>query len=502
MAVDKLRSPDTPVARQSQSAPNAPIPMMVKVTAAVVAFGAFMSALTTTVFNAALQSISSELGASMDTTHWVVTAYLLGYAAVIPVAGWAAQRLGAGRLWLLMLAIFTVLSAAGAFVNSIELLITSRALLGMAGGLLVPAGQIVLGSSARRDQLGRIMSIMGIPIVLAPLLGPTLGGILIQHLDWRWLFLVNVPLCVLGLILGWFLLKRTGGAKAGKLDVFGLILAAVAMPLLTYGVSDITVPGNSHVGMTAALIVIAVVLIAIFIAHALRSSNPLLELRLFKNKAFASAAITSLSLGAVLYGTLALLPQYFEQARGESALNAGLMVATQAIGALVATPISGWLCDRFGGGRVVISGLILALVATVPLALIGTTDSYWWLSVVFIARGVSIGLTVVPAMSTTYAVVRKDQIAQATPQLNLMQRLGGSLGVSMLAVIYLDYLSGDGDHVTAQASAHAIGLTHYWVIGLTILALIPAFVLSRAERRTRAQAAAAEAAAEGNAAPV
>ncbi|WP_084476869.1 DHA2 family efflux MFS transporter permease subunit [Actinokineospora enzanensis] len=468
----------------------AKLPAAIVLTATIVAFGAFMSALTTTVFNAATEKISVDLHSSSGATHWSVTAYLLGYAAVIPLAGWLARRFGAARLWLAMLAMFTVLSAVGAAANSIGLLIAARAALGMTGGLLVPAGQMLLAARARRDQLGRIMAMMGVPIVLAPLLGPTLGGILVDHLGWRSLFLINVPLCVIALVFAWFTLERTPGGEAGRFDTFGLVLTALGMPMLTYGIADVTVPNNPHVGISAGLIVAAVLLLGTFVWHSLRRDQPLLDLRLFANKAFASACITSFSLGAVLYGSLALLPLYFLHARGETPLVAGLMVATQAIGALIATPISGSLCDRFGGGRVVISGLVLALVSTIPLAVIGTTESYWWLGVVLVARGVATGLTVVPAMSTTYAVVRKDQIPHATPQLNLMQRLGGSLGIALLTVIYQDMLP---EHPTAAAAADAMGSTHYWVIGLTVLALLPAFVLAKAEKVSRAESAATDA---------
>jgi MFS family permease len=291
------------------------------------------------------------------------------------------------------------------------------------------------------------------------------------------------------LVFAWFMLERTPGSPAGRFDTFGLALTAIGMPMLTYGIADVTIPGNPHVGFSAGLIVVAALLLGTFIWHSLRTKEPLLDLRLFANKAFASACVTSFSLGAVLYGSLALLPLYFLQARGETPLVAGLMVATQAIGALIATPISGTLCDRFGGGRVVISGLVLALLATIPLAVIGTTESYWWIGIVFVARGIATGLTVVPAMSTTYAVVRKDQIPHATPQLNLMQRLGGSLGIALLTVIYQNMLPDNPSH---EAAADAMGGAQYWVIGLTVLALLPAFVLAKAERVSRAESAATD----------
>jgi MFS family permease len=231
-----------------------------------------------------------------------------------------------------------------------------------------------------------------------------------------------------------------------------------------------------------------VLLIAAFVLHALRFPRPLIDVRLFRNPAFAAASATSFLLGCALFGAMIILPLYYQVARGESALTAGLLMAPQGVGAALAMPIAGRLTDKVGGGRVALAGLGVTLLTTIPFVALTATTSYFDIGAAMIGRGFGIGLTMMPAMTAAYARLRPQDIAHATPQLNVLQRVGGSIGTALLTVVLQHGLT-NGAHTPAGA-ADAFGHTYLWVLALTAVAAIPALVLARAERGAPVETAA------------
>ena len=244
------------------------------------------------------------------------------------------------------------------------------------------------------------------------------------------------------------------------------------------------------------------VLVALFVRHALRARNPLIDMRLFRSVAFSAAAATTFLLGAALFGAMLLLPLYYQVDRGETALGAGLLMAPQGIGAALVMPISGRLTDRVGGGRVALFGISLMTLGTVPLVGVAPTSSYAWLAVVLLIRGIGFGCSMMPVMAAAYAVLHRDQVPEATSVLNTLQRVGGSIGTALLAVVLSDQAAavlGSGAtsggllqtlsttvraHVAAPL-ATAFGNTFWWALGPALLALIPVSVLVLTERRQR-----------------
>jgi EmrB/QacA subfamily drug resistance transporter len=482
----------TPVTAPAAAAPAASTGRPDRITAeiwavaAVIVVGAFMSTLTTTIVNVAFETLSDKLNSSINVVQWVASGYLIALAAAIPVSGWLARRLGPSRLWLGSLAVFTVVSAVCAAASSIGVLIALRLLQGLAGGLLVPTGQMMLAAAAGPKRMGRVMSIVGIPVVLAPVLGPSLGAVVLQHLSWQWLFLVNIPFGIAGFVAGLFLLPATRPAPPERFDTLGAILVAGGLPALAYGVSEIA----DHGGVTAASagipVLAGIVLLAAFAVHALRVDAPLLDLRLFRNLAFTSACVSTFCLGAALFGALAVLPLYFLSVRHEDIVMAGALMAPQGLGTVLALPLSGRLTDRIAGGPVIIAGLLVALLGTIPLALAGTHDSYWWLSAVLVVRGFGVGLAVMPAMATAFSVIEPSQVPHGTPLLNMLQRVGGSTGIAILTVVYTRHLAGLGAPSPTH-TADAFDYAHWWVVAVTALAAIPALVMTRAQRRLARQ---------------
>src|ERR1700733_9596256 len=266
--------------------------------AIVVILGAIMSVLDTTIVNVALHDLSIDLHSSLSGIQWVVTGYLLSLAAVIPVTGWAVRRYSARRLYLIALVVFTVGSALCALATNSGELIAFRVLQGVGGGMLTPIGQMILVKAAGRQNLPKVMSLIGIPIVLAPVFGPTLGGLLLQSVGWQWIFMINVPVGALALTMAWRLLPHdsAGTDQAGRLDVVGLGLAAAGVVGLTYGLSESATAGTLVSSSVLVPALGGLVLLGLFVARSLRIERPLLDLNLFANPAFRSAAIVTFCL--------------------------------------------------------------------------------------------------------------------------------------------------------------------------------------------------------------
>jgi EmrB/QacA subfamily drug resistance transporter len=454
-----------------------------------VILGAIMSVLDTTIVNVALDTLSKDLNTPLDGIQWVVTGYMLALAAVIPVTGWAAARFGARRLYLISLVLFTAGSALCGFAWSAESLIAARVLQGLGGGMLLPIGQMILVRAAGPRNMARVMSAIGVPIVLAPVFGPTLGGLLIEHAGWQWIFFVNLPVGVAAVIAALRLLPHdeASPATAGRLDATGLALVATGLVGITYGLAESGTAGSLLASAVMVPFVLGVALVTAFVLRALKIDNPLLDVRLYANKAFAAASVTMTALGAALFGAMVLMPLYFQLVRGEDAVHTGLLLAPQGIGAALAMGLSGRVTERLGGGLTSLIGGAITIVATVPFVLIEADTSFVLISAAMIVRGFGIGMSMMPSMTAAYAVLRPEQINDATPQLNVLQRVGGSIGTAILAVVLQSGISGLATP-TPAGIAGAFGDTYYWVLGISLVALLPTIVLATIERRARASA--------------
>jgi len=453
-------------------------------TSAVVVIGSIMSILDTTIVNVALATLSRELHSTISEIQWVVTGYMLSLAAVIPVSGWAARRFGAKQVYLVSVVLFTMGSALCGLATSTTELILFRVLQGVGGGTILPVGQLMMAEAAGPKRMGRVMSIVAVPAMLAPILGPTIGGLIIQNTSWRWIFYVNVPIGVIAVATALRYLPTIKPQKTDKLDVLGLILMATGLPLITYGLAEIGVTGGFTSVKVIVPIILGIVLVAAFVLHALRIPKPLLDMRLYRRATFASASFAMFCLGAALFGGMILLPLYWQGVRLESVVDTGLLVAPQGLGAAFAMPIAGKLSDRYGGGGLALFGVTLCTVATIPFGLIGAHTSVVWLSFAMFVRGIGIGFGFLPAMTAAFASLERSELSSATPQLNVLQRVGGSIGTAVLAVVLQRALAGAH---TPSAAAAAYG-TAFWVsAGLTAAAIIPCVILLRAERKARAR---------------
>jgi EmrB/QacA subfamily drug resistance transporter len=455
--------------------------------ASVVILGSIMSILDATIVNVALESLSRDLHTRLDTVQWVVTAYLLSLAAAIPVTAWAARRLGPKRLYIISIVLFTLGSALCGLATSTGELIAFRVIQGVGGGMIMPVGQMIMVRAAGPRNLTRVMSAIGVPIVLAPVLGPTVGGLLLDSVGWRWIFFVNLPIGVAAVIAAVRKLPAYPAEDAGPFDLPGLGLIASGLVLVTYGLAEVGAsPGHS--AQIIFPLALGGVLIAAFVVRALRMESPLLDMRLYANKEYSAATVTMFCFGAALFGGMILMPLYFQTVRGESALYTGLLLAPRGIGAAMGTWTSGRATDRLGAGATTLIGGLIALVSNLPLVMIGSTTSYWVICGTMTIGGFGLGLGTTPAMTAAYRTLRPRQVHDAAPQLNIIMRVGGSLGTAILTVVLQDRLARAGGSLPAQA--RAFGSTFWWVLAVTAAAVVPPAILMLVERRQALAAAA------------
>ncbi|ONI87920.1 MFS transporter [Actinosynnema sp. ALI-1.44] len=461
----------------SQNTPP-PLERHVLVVAGVVALGAFMTVLDTTIVSVAIRTFSEEFGASLATIQWVASAYLLALAVVIPLTGWAADRFGGKQLWMVSLTLFLLGSLLCGLAWSVESLIVFRVVQGLGGGMVLPAGQALLAQIAGRDRVGRVMSLVGIPLLLGPVLGPVVGGALIDAFSWHWVFFINLPIGLIALPLSWKLIDAGTPRPSEKVDLLGLLLLSPSLALLVYGLSNLVAgaPSPTTIGCLAA----GAVLLVLFVIHALRGENALLDLKLFGDSQFRAANLVNVLSGASMIGAMFVLPLYYQVLRGESPLVAGLLTAPQGIGAALSMRLGGGLVDKGRAGVAVLSGAVLMALGYVVFVNPAPDASYVLLSCSLFVVGVGAGLTITPAMSAAYRTLDRRAMPKATALLNIVQRVGGLLGTAVFAVVLQANLGPDGLRGTVDAGAFA---TTFWLpLGCAALALLPALVLPRSPK--------------------
>jgi EmrB/QacA subfamily drug resistance transporter len=443
-----------------------------------VVFGGIMSMLDATIVNIAIRTLSVRLHVTLSSVQWVVTGYLLALATAIPVAGWFAARFGPRRVYAFSIAAFTLASAACGLATSAGELITFRIIQGAVGALTLPVGSMILARVAGRKRMARAMGIIGVPTVLAPVFGPVIGGLLLEHAGWRWIFFVNVPVGLVAVPLALWLLPRDAASRPGRPDLPGLVLATAGSALVTYGLAS--------VGSTAAQVVAplcaGLVLLAVFVIRSAHIARPLLDVRLYANPAYAASSLSTFAIGAAIFGGMILMPLYYQLIRHQDPVLTGLLVAPTGVGAALTMRLGAKLTDRIGSGRTALAGGLIAAAATVPFTLLGPSTPYLWLILSMLARGMGVSLCLVPAMTAAYRAVPPERISDGTVQLNVLNRLGGSVGTAVFTVVLQHGLNG---HTVSVPGS--FGAAFRWALGATVLAAAPAVVLARIESRTRAE---------------
>ncbi|WP_245623252.1 DHA2 family efflux MFS transporter permease subunit [Spirillospora albida] len=472
--------------------------------AMVVVLGAIMSILDVTVVNVALNDLTKEFNTPLATIQWVATGYTLALATVIPITGWASARFGTKRLYIISIALFVAGSMLAGAAWSAESLIAFRVLQGLGGGMIMPAGMTILTQAAGPARVGQVMSVVGIPMLLGPILGPILGGWLVDDVDWRWIFFINLPIGIVALIMAVKILKPDTPKPAEKLDILGLLLLSPGLASLIYGLAK-GAELRDFTELEALIPTVAGAVLTLgFVARALKAENPLIDLRLLKRRSVAAASGTMVLFMAAFMGAMLLLPLYYQQVRLETALASGLLLAPQGLGAMVTMPIGGKLTDRIGPGRVVLVGLSIVVLSFAGFAALLESDtSYWALGGALFVMGLGMGMTMMPTMAAAIQTLVHDEVPRASTMLNIIQQVSASIGTAMISVLLANQLTeklkpaANGGALGGDATqsvkekvlalmADAFQHTYWYAAALLLLAFLPALLLPRKKPETPA----------------
>jgi EmrB/QacA subfamily drug resistance transporter len=417
---------------------------------AVVLGGTIMTILDATVVNVAIKTLQDAFNAqSYNDIAWVVTGYSLAQGAVIPVTGWATDRFGTRRLYLITLLLFVGASAACGAAWSLPALIIFRILQGLGGGMLMPIGMTIILRAFGPTQMGRVMGYFGVPMLIAPALGPVLGGWFAQDYSWRLIFFINIPVGIISFAAAWLFLDETPTARSFRLDVIGLVTATPAVVSLMYAMDRASNDSWSN-PLVIGLLTASAVLFALFIWRQVTTDQPLLHLSLFKDSTFSWSIVLGFVVVTAMFGTVFLLPVFLQSVHGYGALETGLLLVPQAATAAVLMPFGGRLTDRIGPRPVVITGLVFLAISGVVLARIDASTSIALICGVMALRGVAMAFAMMPGMTAGLARIPRELTSRASSITNTAQRVGMSIGIAILVT----FLSSQTAPALAQASCN------------------------------------------------
>jgi EmrB/QacA subfamily drug resistance transporter len=400
----------------------------------VALIGAFMSILDSSIVNVAITTIMKVFNATPNSAQWVVTIYMLAMGVVVPLSGWLGDKLGFKRLYILSMAVFVIGSALCTISWSIDSLIFARIIQAVGGGMIMPTTMAMVFRIVPKDRIGGGMSILGIALMVAPAIGPTLGGYLVEYIDWRWIFTINIPVGLIGILLSIYLLPEFPKIEAGKLDIGGAITSATGLFCLLLALSK-----GADWGWSSQTIIllfyICAVSFALFIYLEMTTKNPLLDLRVFKYSTFTLANLIIVVTTVGLYTGLFYIPLFMQSVRGMGAMETGLLMMPGALASGIMMPISGRIYDRVGPKALISCGVVFMAYMTYMFHNLtletSTTTIITWL----VLRGIVMTLVNMPAQTAAMAAVPLELVGRASAMTNIVNRVSSSFSIAVLTSI-------------------------------------------------------------------
>jgi EmrB/QacA subfamily drug resistance transporter len=433
--------------------------------------GALAVIFDTTIMSVAINSLAGQLHTSLSTIQWVTTAYLLSLSATMPAVGWAQSVLGGKRLWILALGMFFVGSLLCAIAWNAPSLIAFRVVQGVGGGVMMVLMTTLVMQAAKGKNIGKVMALITVPTALGPVIGPVLGGVILHLGDWRWIFLFNIPWCVLGGYLAWRNLPEDGPRPGSRprLDSVGMLLLSPGIAAVIYGLTQLG-GSDGFASLKVGLPLIAgLVLLVAYVGWALRrGSNALLDVRLLRHRALASSSTLIFLSGAALYGAMLLMPLYWQELRGESALGAALLLIPQGVGTLLSRSLAGKYMDRFGPRPVAVISFVVTLAATIPFCFVTASTSNILLMAVLFARGIGLGAAMITLSGAAFVGLKVAEIPAASSISRVAQQVGGSVGTAVLIMILQRAATGAR---TPAALASGFADAFWWAAAFTAAAI-------------------------------
>ncbi|SBW22286.1 drug resistance transporter, EmrB/QacA subfamily [Candidatus Protofrankia californiensis] len=472
-------------------APSHAIEPELKRMAGAIVAGTIMTILDTTIVNVAVNTLARDFATSLSTVQWTLTGYTLALSMSIPLTGWTVRRFGAKTMWITALALFIAGSALCGLAWSVAALIGFRILQGIGGGLLMPVGQAMLARAAGPRRMGRMMSVISVPAMFAPVAGPVLGGLLVGSLSWRWMFLVNLPVGAFAMVLAIRLLPADQDRETGQsLDTVGLLLLSPGLAALVYGLSQ---AGDDNLRMLVAGGA-GLALVAAFSARALRMTRdqrtPLIDLTAFRDRAFTTSVLALFVYSAAVFGLLVVLPIYYQTVQGRSPLASGLLIAPLGLDAVITLPIAGKVTDRAGPRGVALSGLLTVVLGTAIFTQLQVGTNVALLVGALFVVGLGHGLITPSLMAGAFQRLSGSDVPSASTTANVLARLGTSVGTAALAVTLQIYIRAGlpgsrtpadaariGTPAAISALTDAFANSMWWTAGIAALALMPTVLI-------------------------
>ncbi len=435
------------------------------IVAIVVIFGSFMSILDQTVVNNAFPSLQHAFSANLNDLQWVITGYTLTQGVVTPATAFFANRLGTKRFYVIALILFTLGSALCGLSWNLPSLIVFRIVQASGGAALFPLAITLLFSEFPVQQRGLASGILSISALMAPAIGPTLGGYIVTYASWPLIFYLNVPVGIVGIILALWLLRPHASEGRVHFDLPGFVLVAVGLASVLYALSNATVSGWGSTPVLVTLIVglgLLVLFVVVELITAKRGGQPLVNLRLFGNGPFLFSNIANAMVGFSFFGALILFPIYLQDLRGVSAFQSGLLTLPLAFAAVLAAVVGGWLVDRFGPRSMLFTGLLLMGFSTWQLTGETLMTSYSWLMLIYALRGLGLGCLVQTLTVASFTKVEASQYTQASSLNTVVRFVFTSLGIAVLATFVQSRASTHIESLVSQSSpqTHAAFALH------------------------------------------
>ena len=480
--------------------------------AIVFMFGLFMDLMDTTVVNVAVPDLTREFKASTSAVEWTVTGYLLSLAVFIPAAGFLSDRFGTKRVFLAAMTIFVVASAACGQAHSLAELVAFRFLQGMGGGMMTPVGTAMLSREFPGAERAKASALISVPVVLAPTVGPVLGGYLVEYVSWRWIFYINLPVGLAGLTFGFKYLEEHREAYAREgFDAVGLITGGAAAAMLLYSLASAATAGwtsRSVVGWGVAGTLFGLA----FIARELRAHPPIIDLALFKRSLFLLGNATVMPAFGVFAGFIFLLTLYLQQLQGRTPFDAGLIQEPAAIGTAVSLPLASRLYGRVGPRKMMLGGFGLSMLALAPFVTLDASSPTWIVVVFLFLRGFPFAFSMVAAQTIIFGPLESAKQGSGSSVYNTLRQVAASFGVALIASIQLSRMSSHLHELMAseqlatptaavQRHAMALGFRDAFVVCVALM-LIPLTLAFFVNDRKAAESLSRRAAAPGAAAAI
>lgn len=399
----------------------------------IVIIGTFMAFLDSSIVNIALTKIMSVFASSLDTSRWVLTGYMLTSGAIIPLTGYLEEVLGFKKVYIFALTVFTIGSFLCGAAWSIDVLVLARVLQAIGGGMIMPVGMSMLYKVIPKENLGLAGGLYGISITAAPAIGPTLGGYIVQYLNWKLIFYINVPIGIIAVILAAAVLKDKVEKSDKKLDFIGVITSTLGLVSILYVISEWSKIDWNNIKYPL-LIIFGIFNLAIFIFNELTIENPLLELRVLKILSFSTSTVLINIVMFAMYGILVFVPLYLQNLAGLNSMQAGLIMLYYALGSGTAMPICGKFSDKIGGKPFIIAGIALMIISTYELHFLNTDMSNSTLKFLLYVRGVSVGMCMMPATTMGMEEIPKELVGRASALQSALKQISASLSTTILTV--------------------------------------------------------------------